>query len=598
MRRWKIVSRPLMETVLKNYALRVSVMQPLIIHGPRGVGKRTLIEGMMKSWQNAPDDVLFLDFSPEQRTSHLCSLPPWTFVGDKYTSSQAASLLEIQTLVENGLEKFIKKASQLGCLTSYEVFKQLKKDHAIDGALLQFLQKDAELSEARVARLRNTSDLWREALYQLSKKLQSKEIHIDSCLAAQDWDAESSTKFHAVTAWHTALKHSIHHRLSYDRIGSLTYKQNLEELQSFKETLLSLLLAKILLNIQVKWRKAAGTFLKQKGSISKSFADSTTSWALLLVLLLSRAAVKNYFQPKLVIDSFDIMRKAVASPTDGYIIDGRTYHDSLLLQLIKLAVNESCMPIILISSDSYYSWQIYEDFGAPDILISREVYGWTPQEAKSHLVPKTFSEDEWQVITGVLGSNPRHLVELQALKQSLPFDRLLVEVGGSVEDCIDIYLGYLQVSAVDPAMDAAIGILEKFADDAWKGKIARSWIFRHGAPWRHPPKCSQFEKRNHWARLQLMDYVEALSKAEFGVNYLGESGKEILEDPSTAALLEVGLLYQQKDPSYIRPISHGIKRCLIRWLVKEKLQWTPMDRIQYYWHRLVRGRSYRHLMVI
>lgn len=40
---WRIIPRPLLETVLNNHAQHHRVPQPLILHGPRGVGKTTLI---------------------------------------------------------------------------------------------------------------------------------------------------------------------------------------------------------------------------------------------------------------------------------------------------------------------------------------------------------------------------------------------------------------------------------------------------------------------------------------------------------------------------------------------------------------------------
>ncbi|WZY92766.1 hypothetical protein YC2023_065095 [Brassica napus] len=43
---------------------------------------------------------------------------------------------------------------------------------------------------------------------------------------------------------------------------------------------------------------------------------------------------------------------------------------------------------------------------------------------------------------------------------------------------------------------------------------------------------------------------------------LGDYSLEIFEDPSAMALVEVGILYTQRDPSFFRPISQGIKRCL------------------------------------
>lgn len=45
--KWKVVRRPLLDIELRRYAELPVVPQPLILHGPRGVGKRTTIEGML-----------------------------------------------------------------------------------------------------------------------------------------------------------------------------------------------------------------------------------------------------------------------------------------------------------------------------------------------------------------------------------------------------------------------------------------------------------------------------------------------------------------------------------------------------------------------
>jgi hypothetical protein len=51
------------------------------------------------------------------------------------------------------------------------------------------------------------------------------------------------------------------------------------------------------------------------------------------------------------------------------------------------------------------------------------------------------------------------------------------------------------------------------------------------------------------------------------VNYLADDSLEIFDDPAALAMSEVGLLYQQRDPSFMRPITRGIQRCLARWFV-------------------------------
>nr|CAD1839306.1 unnamed protein product [Ananas comosus var. bracteatus] len=93
-----------------------------------------------------------------------------------------------------------------------------------------------------------------------------------------------------------------------------------------------------------------------------------------------------------------------------------------------------------------------------------------------------------------------------------------------------------------------------------------------------------------------MDFVQSYINTEFGVNYLADDSFEVLDDPATVAMLEVGLLYTQRDPSFIRPITRGIQRCLARWLVQQKMQMSLRESIQYGWQRVFRGRSYRHLM--
>jgi hypothetical protein len=76
-----------------------------------------------------------------------------------------------------------------------------------------------------------------------------------------------------------------------------------------------------------------------------------------------------------------------------------------------------------------------------------------------HLVPDFFTADDWKVVADVLGPNPQHLVELHTIQQSQSFieyftslspvglNTMQVKSNDSVniEDCIDIYLAYIQV---------------------------------------------------------------------------------------------------------------------------------------------------------
>lgn len=271
--------------------------------------------------------------------------------------------------------------------------------------------------------------------------------------------------------------------------------------------------------------------------------------------------------------------------------------ERLLWRIIALGANERCLPVILVTSDSYYSYRAYMDFGFPDIFISRETFGWTPQEAKLHMVPDYFSNAEWKLIAEVLGPNPRHLFELYALKQGNYFNKTATDHNfGTIEDIVDAYLAYLQVTVVNPAMDRALALLQAHAVDVRNGLVSKDRL-RFGAPWRHPPQSDDPCLSLDWAKIQLMDFVHSLVDAEFGVNYLADCSLEIFDDPSAVALAEVGLLYAQRDPSFMRPISRGIQRCLVRWLVQQQFQLSSRHRLQYFWQRLIRGRSYRHLML-
>ncbi|PWA80178.1 embryo defective protein [Artemisia annua] len=226
------------------------------------------------------------------------------------------------------------------------------------------------------------------------------------------------------------------------------------------------------------------------------------------------------------------------------------------------------------------------DFGFPDIFISRETFGWTPQQAKVHMVPDYFSQSEWDLIVEVLGPNARHLFEIYALKQSSYYQALMSDKESTFEDIIDAYLAYLQVTVVNPAMDRALSLLQNFALDAQKGKIPKDKL-RFGAPWKYPPNKDDPSLRSEWAKLQLMDFIQCFVNAEFGINYFGDCSLEIFDDPSANAMIEVGLLYVQRDPSFCRPISRAIQRCLVRWLVQERIKMGYKDSVLFQWHRVI-----------
>ncbi|KAI8008362.1 hypothetical protein LOK49_LG07G02633 [Camellia lanceoleosa] len=557
---WRIIPRPLLETILNNHAQHHRVPQPLILHGPRGVGKTTLIlDRLLDKWNTGPHITGYVDFaqSIEDHHPHHGNSFPWT----SWSNCPPPALPTLRTQLEHCLESMAQKAVQLGTIGSHQIFTTLNKWHGLNTALRRVLQSNAlsrSTSKTAVSEKASSSVLWSRAVFALSARSNVKEI--DGVLG----------------------------------LGDKGKSVSVEEASYFREAIVALKLAKEVIRIQQGWRANAIKDLNRVGGFSRSLANSATDWPCLLLELLSSAAETDYFQPKLVINNIEVLKHAVL--TDDSTVSGSLYHDSLIWRIIALGANERCLPVILVTSDGYYSYRAFMDFGFPDIFISRETFGWTPQEAKMHMVADYYSQSEWNVVVEVLGPSPRHLFELYALKQSNFYQKVLDDKASTFEDIVDAYLAFLQVTVVNPAMDKALSLLQRFANDAQNGKIPKDRL-RFGAPWRHPPRTDNPALCLEWAKLQLMDFIQSLVNAEFGVNYLADCSLEILDDPSAIALLEVGLLYAQRDPSFLRPVSQGIQRCLVRWLVKERMQMCFPNSLQYLWQRIIRGRSYRHLML-
>lgn len=557
---WKIIPRPLLETILNNHAQHHRVPQPLILHGPRGVGKTTLfLERLLKDWNKGSHITGYVDFAQSIKDHHPQhnNSYPWA----SWSSCDPPTLSNCKTQLDTCLESMTQKGIQLGAITSSQIFSTLNKWHRLDTVLRRILLQNnsniALKSRNAISKV-SSSVLWDRAVFALSARSNAKEI--DEILGLEEKGKSLSV----------------------------------EEASYFREAFVALRLAKEVITMQQGWRASAIAHLNRTGGFSRSLANSCTDWPCLLLELLSKAAEIDYFQPKLVINNIEVLKKAIL--VDDSMVSGPMYHDSLIWRIVALGANERCLPIMLATSDSYYSYQAYWDFGFPDIFISRENFGWAPQEAKMHMVNDYFSQSEWTVIIEVLGPNPRHLFELYALKQSSYYQKVLEDKASTFEDIVDAYLAYLQVTVVNPAMDKALEFLQKFANDAKSGKIPKDRL-RFGSPWKHPSKLDDPTQCQQWAKLQLLDFVQSLINTEFGVNYLGDCSFEIFDDPCTVALLEVGLLYAQRDPSFIRPISIGIQRCLVRWLVQERMKMSLQNLLQFLWQRIIRGRSYRHLML-
>ncbi|XWS47386.1 hypothetical protein CRYUN_Cryun14cG0147900 [Craigia yunnanensis] len=552
---WKIIPRPLLETILNNHAQHHRVPQPLILHGPRGVGKTTLIlDRLLGGWNKGPHLTGYVDLAQSIKDHHpsFDGFFPWS----SWSTCDPPSLSNCRTQLENCLESMAHKGIKLGTISSHQIFSTLNKWHGLNTALRRILNQNAP--KTAVSDKVSSSGLWDRAVFALSARSNADEI--DGVLEFEEKGKSLS----------------------------------IEEASYFREAIVALRLAKEVIKVQQRWRANAITDLNRSGRFSRSLANSCTDWPCLLLELLSQAAEIDHFQPKLVINNIEILRIAIL--TDDSTVCGSMYHDSLIWRIIALGANERCLPVVLVTSDSYYSYQAFMDFGFPDIFISREIFAWTPQEAKMHMVTDYFTHAEWMVIDDVLGPNPRHLFELYVLKQSNYYQKLMNNEASTFEDIVDAYLAYLQVTVVNPSMDKALMLLQKFVFDARSGKILEDRL-RFGAPWRHPPSSNNPTTCMEWAKIQLMDFVQSLVNTEFGFNYLADCSLEVLDDPAAVALVEVGLLYAQRDPSIIRPISKGIQRCLVRWLVQEWMQLSYQNLLQYLWQRTVRGRSYRHLML-
>lgn len=65
-------------------------------------------------------------------------------------------------------------------------------------------------------------------------------------------------------------------------------------------------------------------------------------------------------------------------------------------------------------------------------------------------------------------------------------------------------------------MEKALLRLQRYATDARNGSIPYEKL-RFGAPWRHPPRTEDPTLCSEWAKIQLMDFVQALVNTEFAV---------------------------------------------------------------------------------
>nr|KYP55956.1 hypothetical protein KK1_002183 [Cajanus cajan] len=318
---WRIVPRPLLETVLNNHAHHHRVHQTLLLHGPRGVGKTTLIlRRLLPDWNQGPHLTGYVDFAQPIKAHH----GPWA----SWSTCPPPPLSECRQALEQCLESMAEKGIRAGTITSQQIFATLNKWHGLSAALRRLLH--AANSRASPAAL------WDRAVFSVSGQ----------CAAAE-------------AARILGFGEEERNRLS------------VEEASYLSESVAALKLAKKVIEVQQGWRVNAIANMNRTGVFSRTLTHSSTDWPCLLLELLSQAAEIDHFQPKLVINNIEVLKHATVN--DELSVSGPLYHDSLIWRIIALGANEQCLPVFLVTSDSYYSYEAFLEFGYTEIFISREV---------------------------------------------------------------------------------------------------------------------------------------------------------------------------------------------------------------------------------
>lgn len=256
---WRIIPRPLLETVLNNHAQHHRVPQPLILHGPRGVGKTTLIlERLLGEWNKGPHLTGYIDFAESIEDHHpqFNKSFPWA----SWSNCPPPTLSSCRTKLEHTLESMVEKGVKLGTISSHQIFTTLSKWHGLNTALRRVIQSNNAASKSAVVDKASPSVLWDRAVFALSARCNAQEI--DGVLGlSEKWKGLS-----------------------------------IEEASYFREAFLALRLAKEVITVQHGWRANAIAHLNRTGGFSRSLAHSCTDWPCLLLELLSQAAEIDHFQ--------------------------------------------------------------------------------------------------------------------------------------------------------------------------------------------------------------------------------------------------------------------------------------------------------------
>uniref|UniRef100_A0A2P2LPR5 Uncharacterized protein n=1 Tax=Rhizophora mucronata TaxID=61149 RepID=A0A2P2LPR5_RHIMU len=260
---WKIIPRPLLETVLNNHAFHHRVHQLLVLHGPRGVGKTTLVlERLLNDWTKGAHVTGYVDFAQSFKDHHPQhnSSFPWASWS---TCESPPTMVSCKTQLESCLESMAQKGIQLGAITSNQIFSTLNKWHRLDTALRRIILRGnpnfGSKSRDAISRKVSTSVLWDRAIFALSGRSNVKEID------------------------------------EYLGLGNKEKSLSLEEASYFREAVVALRLAKEVVKMQHGWRANAIAHLNMTGGFSRSLANSCVDWPYLLLEVLSQAAEIDCF---------------------------------------------------------------------------------------------------------------------------------------------------------------------------------------------------------------------------------------------------------------------------------------------------------------
>ncbi|XP_076937237.1 uncharacterized protein LOC143604728 [Bidens hawaiensis] len=311
---WRIIPRPIMETILNNHAHNHRVHQPLILHGPRGVGKTTLIlERLLDSWNKGPHVTGYIDFAQSVKDNHPHHghSYPWA----AWSNCTLPPLPALRTQLEHCLESMAEKGVQLGTISSHQIYKTLTKWHNLDASLKKIIENDKEVVSSKkvVGKRFLKMGLWDKAVRTLGARLNAEEIDAGLGLSGQGKGLSG------------------------------------EEVEYFREGIVALKLAKEVIRLQQGFRANAFKRLNEIGGFSRSLANSATDWPYLLLELLSEVAQADYFQPKLILNNIDVLK--IAALVDDSSVSASMYHDSLIWRIIALGSNETCLPVILVTSN-------------------------------------------------------------------------------------------------------------------------------------------------------------------------------------------------------------------------------------------------------